>query len=481
MRSRYLLNLSSLLMLLSSALPPTHAGGLNTRQVSVQVQANAPDLICPTTPAKPKKPKPSPQPDAPDAPEGPLGIPEPQEVLQALAEADVPGMAPPAVSPAPKQRGPAWSAVAANQTFRVAFWGDSHLAAGFFTQELGRRAGLEPDQVHSAFVPATLTRPGVRLPVRKACASAEWRHESAHAVPAAAQAPGPALVNQFATKPDASLSWDLRNAQRLPVHHSLRFLFQQTDSPIRIAIRVDGSAEQELQLDGTPGPAALDLQADAPLSTLHLRLLEGSLRSHGLALPVASSARLQVDLFALPGATVRGWQHANLDYLRSWFADTPPYQLVALAYGTNEGNEKPFDPAAYAQTLRQSVTQLRQVFPQVPCMLIGPGDRGLLVPRQRQVKASAKKPKPAVNLLKYSSIHTQITRIQHTVGAELGCQSWSMMQAMGGKASSYAWARLRPPLMAHDLIHFTVPGYQRLAQTFADDMGWTPQTLWLAP
>jgi len=27
--------------------------------------------------------------------------------------------------------------------------------------------------------------------------------------------------------------------------------------------------------------------------------------------------------------------------------------------------------------------------------------------------------------------------------------------------------------MARDLIHFTVPGYQRLAQLFARDMGWS--------
>jgi len=375
--------------------------------------------------------------------------------------------------------------VTANQTFRVAFWGDSHLAAGFFTQELGRRAGLEPDHIQSAFIAATLTRPGVRLPVRKACASVDWRHESGHAVPAAAQAPGPALVNQFTTQPGASLSWDLRNAQRLPIHRSVRLLFQQTGTPIRIAIRVDAGAEQELLLDGTPGPAALELQADAPLSTLQLQLLAGSLRSHGLALPVPATARLQLDLFALPGATVRGWQNANLDYLRTWFSGAPPYQLVALAYGTNEGNETPFDAVAYAQTLRQSVSQLKQLFPQAACLLIGPGDRGLLVPRARASKKSpassrtGKKQRPAIDLLKYSNIHAQINRTQQAVGQELGCQSWSMMQAMGGRASAYTWVRQRPQLMANDLIHFTVPGYQRLAQSFADDMGWKPQALWL--
>ncbi|MBP9903918.1 MAG: hypothetical protein KBF66_00055 [Rhodoferax sp.] len=488
MRSTQTYSVRGLLALTCSAAMLVQAAEPGIRQISVQTLANAPDLVCPAPPGKRKKPTPSPPTDTPELP---LEIPEPQEVQAALADPDSPEIAPLKPASTSGQAGSAWSAVGASQTFRVAFWGDSHLAAGFFTQELVRRAGLETEQVHSAFIAATLTRPGVRLPVRKACASADWRHESAHAVPAAAQAPGPALVNQFTAKPDASLAWDLRNAQRMPVHRSLRLLFQQTEAPIRVAIRVDGGAEQELLLEGASGPAALELLGEAPLSTLQLRLLAGSLRSHGLALPVPAATRLQLDLFALPGATVRGWQHANLNYLRSWFADMPTYQLVALAYGTNEGNEKPFEAEAYAQTLRQSVTQLRQMFPQAACMLIGPGDRGILVPRSRQAKGStkksstlattARKPKEVVNLLKYSTVHAQITRIQQTVGAETGCQVWSMMQAMGGRASAYTWVRQRPQLMANDLIHFTVPGYQRLAQSFAEDMGWKPQALWLAP
>lgn len=476
-----------LIPLFGVCLTPVVVAGQQTRQVAVQAHTNAPDLVCPVATAKPK-PKPQPRPagesqpaDAADA----WVVPDAQAVQEALADSEPPESQ--AQAPSSPALTPQWMAVGPKQTFRVAFWGDSHLAAGFFTQELGRRAGLEPDQVHSAFVAATLTRPGVRLPVRKACASPEWRHESAHAVTAAALTPGPALVSQVAAKPDASLAWDLRNAQREPTQRSVSLLFQQTDEPIRIAIRIDGGPEQELRLEGIPGPSALELQGDAPLSTLQLRLIAGSLRNHGLGLRVPESAHLQVDLFALPGATVRGWQNANLDYLRTWFSDAPPYQLVVLAYGTNEGNEKPFDATAYGQTLRQSVVQLKQVFPQAACLLIGPGDRGILVPRTRPTKKQAghktpaKKQGPAVDLLKYSRIHAQITRIQQSVGREMGCQTWSMMLAMGGKAGVYTWVRQRPPLMANDLIHFTVPGYQHLAQTFARDIGWTPQSLWLAP
>jgi lysophospholipase L1-like esterase len=49
-----------------------------------------------------------------------------------------------------------------------------------------------------------------------------------------------------------------------------------------------------------------------------------------------------------------------------------------------------------------------------------------------------------------------------------------MLDAMGGAGGAYRWAKQTPALMARDLIHFTVPGYQRLAQSFAQDMGWNP-------
>jgi lysophospholipase L1-like esterase len=52
--------------------------------------------------------------------------------------------------------------------------------------------------------------------------------------------------------------------------------------------------------------------------------------------------------------------------------------------------------------------------------------------------------------------------------------SYCSETAMGGAGSAYRWARHNPPLMARDLIHFTVPGYQRLAQLMAKDLGWGP-------
>jgi hypothetical protein len=130
-------------------------------------------------------------------------------------------------------------------------------------------------------------------------------------------------------------------------------------------------------------------------------------------------------------------------------------------------------------------------------VLIGPGDRGVLVRRSQKAKPSGrnakgkqaqvhKSPKGkaapvakvSTDLLRFTRVHLEITRLQSQVAAEQGCRFWSMLDAMGGAGGAYRWASQNPPLMARDLIHFTVPGYQRLAQRFAQDMGWQAERLW---
>ena len=399
---------------------------------------------------------------------------------------------------------------AAGETYRVAIWGDSHLAAGFFTQELVKILKLEPDQVRAGWLPANMNRPGVRLPVRKTCVSPGWRYEPAHAVAAGATAPGPGLVNLVTSQSGASLAWDLRNAAGVPEFRQVRLLYQQTDSPMKWAISVDGEPEVEVTLSGAPGPALLELTGDGPLSVIRLRLLSGDMRFHGVALPVPASAALQMDVFGYPGATVAGWKQLPVDAMAAWFASTR-YHLVMMEFGTNEGNAKPFEAVSYLQGLRTAVKQMRMVFPEAACVLIAPGDRGVLVRRSDNIrrpmatvqkkggrppaKISASKSRggkptravvtaPAVvsdvskNLLQYTRIHDEIGRMQSAVAQEQGCRFWSMLKAMGGPGGAYRWVRQNPPLMARDLIHFTVPGYQQLAQQFASDMGWDANQLW---
>jgi hypothetical protein len=470
----------------AQVMPPVQSHAALT-SLRVQTSPHAPDLQC--TPARPK-----PRADKPvdaDPPEVPDDEAVQSQVRDFRPNADVAVSLPGASRPTARL----WRSAQPAQALRVGIWGDSHLAAGFFTSELVRLSQLPADQVSARFVPANMNRPGVRLPLRKSCVSPHWQYEPAH-VASAGSASGPGLVNLFSQQADAWLALDLRNPQGQPDKRSVRFLYQQTSGPLNVAIRVDDGPEQRIDLQGAEGPAVLELVGDFPLSTVHVRLVQGSFRWQGLEWPLPAQTRLQLDVFGYPGATVAGWKQVRPEDLAAWWGPAA-YDVVVLAFGTNEGNVQPFDASAYAQMLQASVAAWRSQFSLAACVLVAPGDRGVLVRRSQKrvpaVSSQKAQVKPKVNtpakstkatavqptqagadLLRFTRVHAQIGRIQQQVALAQGCRYWSMLDAMGGAGGAYRWAKQTPALMARDLIHFTVPGYQRLAQSFAQDMGWNP-------
>jgi lysophospholipase L1-like esterase len=117
-----------------------------------------------------------------------------------------------------------------------------------------------------------------------------------------------------------------------------------------------------------------------------------------------------------------------------------------LAYGTNEANDDNFLPDTYKNTLEQSLQRMRSIFPNTPCLLIGPGDRARKIRDQKYV---IWEPNGVVD------------QIQKEVGPRYGCVTWDQRSAMGGEGSALGW--WKGGLMTSDLIHFTAGGYQELA------------------
>jgi len=453
----------------TSAQPLAQSLPLAVQTLQVQAQPDVPDLTC----ERKLLLRRGTQATNPD----PLEVPTDDTVRELAGESALPApdpqtSAPPNVHPLP-----------GNGAWRIAIWGDSHLAAGFFSDELARQMKVPADNVSNVLLPANMGRAGVRLPIRRSCVSTQWKYEPVYLGGDGAGAPGPGLVNMVADQPGATLAWDLRSDKGVANYERVRILYQQTATPIAVALSVDGAPETTVTLAQAAGPAVLELAADKPLSQVRLRLLDGALRFSGLDLQSRRASGIEMDVFGYPGATVAGWKMARTDYIASWFGGRD-YQLVLLEFGTNEGANKPFDAGAYRRMLEDSVHNMRTVFPNAACVLIAPGDRGVLVPQSANIRKTHKgkgkhkakaKAAPRIDLYVYSRVHAEIGRIQRDVGAAAGCSTWSMMDAMGGPGQSYVWARQTPPLMARDLIHFTVPGYQRFAQKFARDMGWTTQ------
>ena len=473
------------------------ATALPVMQLEVPASAAAvAALACPVVPAKrpgPARP-PAGRPAGPTAAQPastePTELPDEAEVQRALADerARPPARpdAAPAVAAARWPDAASWptptTAATPDRPLRLGFWGDSHLAAGFFTEELARQLGPVDTLALPRLLPAGFGHAGVRGLVRRACVSAHWARESAHASAAAAQQPGPGLVTLVNRAPGAELAWDLRDAAGEPRHRRVQLLYSPAAGPVTLEVGVDGAPARAVVLEGGTAPAAaLELvSTGGALSVLQVRVREGTLRLQGLALGIGTgmgtseaeppAAALQLDLFGYPGATVAGWANAAGAAHAAWFT-ARRYDVVVLAYGTNEAHDAGFRADEYRAQLSRAVERLRERFPEARCLLIAPGDRGVRVPRKR-TRAGAG---AGADVLRYARLHAQVATVQQEVARGAGCAAWSAQAAMGGPGSAYRWARQQPPWMASDLIHFTPAGYRELARRLAADFGWTPR------
>ena len=377
------------------------------------------------------------------------------------------------------------------QAMRVGIWGDSHLAAGSFSYELKRIFLAQGLKTRTQFIPFTMGRAGVNLPLRRHCMD-QWKSELAY-ISRSASIPTGVGLNVLQGEPEAYLWFDLRNDTGEADVNSVELFFHQAPGNGSISISVDDGPENKISLSGPQGFGSLTIVGNRALSVVKIRVNEMPVQLNGMFLNYRQAPLATLDSFGIPGATVRAWQQLDPAYFAEYFKDRQ-YDLVMLEYGTNEGNAAHFDAAGYAKTLEQSLKNLRQVFPQSECLLIAPGDRGILVPRSRKIKKTNKRKNAhaqknnhghqlksnnrvsyeysAVDLLRFSAIHEKISTIQKEVGARHACKVWSMQTAMGGQGSAYAWLLANPSLMSKDLTHFTVKGYQRLAQELAASLGW---------
>ena len=354
---------------------------------------------------------------------------------------------------------------------RIALWGDSHLAAGIITNELRRFIEYRGHTVAARHVPATVGRAGVRLPIRHACVGSSWTYDAAYRAQSQANH-GPGLMNLRSTAANsgAYLWLDLRDASRQTVVQRAVLLYQPTATAATLTISINERAQQKfVTLRATPSDpqriGRIELATDGPLATVKLKVVQGTITIHGLAIEGAQQPGVVLDTFGITSSTARGWAQIDPAYMKAYLGDER-YDAVVVEYGTNEGNTSKFNPEAYTDQLSSALTNMRAVMPDAACLLLGPTDRGVLVPRRR---------KTPVDLLKFAHVHEQISRIQAEVGPRFGCAAWDWQAFMGGPGGAYGWATANPALMARDLIHLSATGYRRTAAALARSLGWTEQ------
>lgn len=347
---------------------------------------------------------------------------------------------------------------------RIALWGDSHAAARFFSDELVKSFVANPNAVLPTYIPALVGRLGVRLPVNKTCVGPGWKYDYAYrGNPGLEYSRG--LAKMTSGTSDTYIWIDFSQSKADARLKSLEMLYAMSDlnSATTIAISIDDGPEQEVVLERS-NLGSLKINSDKSFSILKLRLVSGNLSLEGFIPEFTKSANVYFDTFGIPGATGLSWKNINPSYFRNHgFGE--PYDLVIFEYGTNEGNQRPFNLGQYSENLKAQLANMRQIYPESACILIGPTDRGVFV--RRPSKKSKRPVASPQELLTFSKIHQEITNAQKNIGQEFGCSSWSWQDEMGGMGGAYRWIRNSPPLMARDLIHLTVDGYQQSARDFS--------------
>ncbi len=147
-------------------------------------------------------------------------------------------------------------------------------------------------------------------------------------------------------------------------------------------------------------------------------------------------------------AVMLRWNEGMLD---SYLQRRNP-ALIVLSYGTNEASDPNWNEESYRAMCSELLQRIHRAVPSAALLLLGPDDRWW---RVRGVWRTV------------SGVDF-IVRAQRAACRENGCAYWDLRKRMGGKGSIPDW--ILAGLAQPDHVHFTEPGYRRLASVLFQDL-----------
>ena len=347
---------------------------------------------------------------------------------------------------------------------RIAFWGDSHIAAGPMMNQLFEAIKRSGTTVGTYFLPPTMGRSNIRLPtLHNYCIGDDWTTELAWKAGGVGEF-GPALANRVAEAGTDNRLWlDLRDPDAKPQIAAIRVAYHPTPGGTVLGISVNDGPEKAVRLaSGRSGTGILTITSDALIYTLKMRTTAGTFILQGFMLDYDRPPLVTLDVFGLPGSPATGWANTRPDHLIESLGGAS-YDAVVLEYGTNEGNAPNYNATNYRASLTRTLENMRAAFPNASCIMVGPPDRGVLI-------NAVTRSRP--DFLKFARIHREIATIQAELAAAYRCATWDWQAYMGGPGGNYGWAYASPMMMGKDLTHLAPDGYRRTGAALAASIGW---------
>ncbi|WP_083338792.1 SGNH/GDSL hydrolase family protein [Chromobacterium sphagni] len=225
---------------------------------------------------------------------------------------------------------------------------------------------------------------------------------------------------------------------------------------VRVWLRQAGDAAS-LTIDDGNGPRRIQAAAGAGWQRVEMKLqLPFSVRADSLPAPELGGFELEkltpgvvLDSVGSNGAELALWRRWGGVWGRQLAARDA--DLVVLAYGTNEAFDGKLDLDEYRATLQAAINLVRAQLPQAAILLLGAPDSAR---RKGPASQECAAPRRPLMLSAVQQAQRQMARDNHLL-------YWDWEQAMGGPCSMRIWQQRQ--LGRPDLVHFTAPGYTRLA------------------
>jgi len=223
------------------------------------------------------------------------------------------------------------------------------------------------------------------------------------------------------------------------------YLHSYADSSL-ISFCVNDSITDTLQINGG-GFQVLSFSPSMKADKLNVGFsLPAGGRIYGLSFE--SRKGVIIDNVAMRGCSGLIFSRIDSTLLKEMYRDMK-VSLLILQFG---GNVVPYidDPAFYKRAFKRELKYLRKICPDVPFIIIGPGDMSV---REDGKYVTAPNVERVRNVLKEAAL-------------ENGCAFWDMYEAMGGRNSMPSFVLADPPLAISDYVHFTSRGANLMSEMF---------------
>jgi lysophospholipase L1-like esterase len=332
--------------------------------------------------------------------------------------------------------------------------GDSHTAADFFTGELRKRLQALFGNGGAGYMTAGKPHAGVRSSSFKITATSGWTYKSLNK----ASEPSEFWLsgyNAIATDSGQTITFETETAVPFDAIE-IETVRQPGGATIDIKLDKDAPIAYNLKADATE-PVVIRLDAQRPtdkVKQIAITTTAGGTANIASVSVFNRRSGLTYSAVGFPGAQINLIDKFDERVLASELHRISPH-IVVLAFGTNEGFREDLDIAAYAQTYERTVARIQSILPGAFIVVVSPpagahregGDCGRTPPALSRVRET-----------------------QEEIAKRHKLVYWNWASIMPEECSAHRWATASPPLMAKDLIHFTVEGYKKSAGEFLNTL-----------